>query len=86
MSNEEVHVAGRKPAVVELEEGKKYAFCMCGRSQDQPFCDGAHKGTSFTPHVFTASSSEKAWLCMCKHTSNVPHCDGTHKTLEKATE
>jgi CDGSH-type Zn-finger protein len=86
MSSEKVRVAGRKPVVVELEAGKKYAFCVCGSSQNQPFCDGSHKGTSFKPHLFTAETSEKHWLCMCKHTGNVPYCDGTHKTLEQAAE
>jgi CDGSH-type Zn-finger protein len=86
MSNEEAPVAGREPAAVQLEAGKKYAFCACGLSQDQPFCDGSHKGSPFKPHLFTAESSEKQWLCMCKRTKNVPYCDGTHKTLEPAAE
>ena len=86
MSNEEACVAGRKPAEVQLEAGKKYAFCACGLSLDQPFCDGSHKGSPFKPHLFTAESSEKQWLCMCKRTKNVPYCDGTHKTLEPAAE
>ena len=84
MSNEEVHIAGRSPAAIELEPGKKYAFCVCGRSQGQPFCDGSHKETPFTLHVFTAESSENKWFCMCKHTKNVPYCDSTHKTLVPA--
>jgi CDGSH-type Zn-finger protein len=84
MSNETPQVAGTSPKAVELEAGKKYAFCTCGRSEDQPFCDGSHKSTSFTPHVFTAEESGQAWLCMCKHTGNVPFCDGTHKTLDQA--
>ena len=86
MSDEKVHIAGRSPKAIELEPGKKYAFCVCGRSQDQPFCDGSHKGTSFKPHLFTAESSETQWLCMCKHTRNVPYCDGTHKALEQAED
>jgi len=86
MSDEKVHIAGRSPAAIELEPGKKYAFCVCGRSQEQPFCDGSHKGTSFKPHLFTVEGSETQWLCMCKHTRNVPYCDGTHKTLEQTEE
>ena len=84
MSNEEACVAGREPVVVELEAGKRYAFCSCGLSKDQPFCDGSHKGSPFKPHLFTAESSEKQWLCMCKRTGNVPFCDGTHNTLDQA--
>lgn len=84
MSNELPRVAGTSPKAVELEAGKQYAFCTCGRSNNQPFCDGSHKVTSFTPHVFTAEKSGEAWLCMCKRTGNVPFCDGTHKTLDQA--
>ena len=82
MSDETPHVAGTSPRAVELDAGKRYAFCTCGHSADQPFCDGSHQATSFKPHVFTAEKSGEAWLCMCKRTSNVPFCDGSHQTLE----
>ena len=81
MTNETPRIADTSPKAVELEEGKQYAFCTCGYSENQPFCDGSHKPTSFKPHVFTTEKSGQAWLCMCKHTANVPFCDGTHKTL-----
>ena len=82
MTDEKPQIAGTSPKAVELVEGKQYAFCTCGRSQNQPFCDGSHKVTSFTPHLFTAEKSGQAWLCMCKHTGNTPFCDGTHKKLD----
>jgi CDGSH-type Zn-finger protein len=82
MSQEVPRVAGRAPKAIELAAGKQYAFCTCGRSENQPLCDGSHKVTPFTPHVFRAEKSGEAWLCMCKHTGNVPFCDGTHKTLD----
>jgi len=82
MTDEKPQIADTSPKVVELVEGKQYAFCTCGRSENQPFCDGSHKGTSFAPHIFTAEKSGQAWLCMCKHTGNTPLCDGTHKKLE----
>ena len=47
-------IAGIKPIAVELKTGEKYYFCTCGRSNNQPFCDLSHKGTSFTPKAFTA--------------------------------
>jgi len=72
-------VADNKPSVVRLEKGKKYYFCVCGRSKKQPFCDGSHKSTSFTPKAFTADKNGDAYLCACKHSSNIPFCDGTHK-------
>ena len=81
MSDDQVHIAGNAPVEVQLEAGKKYAFCVCGRSESQPFCDGSHKGTPFMPHLFTAEQSETRWLCMCKHTRDQPYCDGTHKTV-----
>lgn len=80
--SEEPKIAGKQPVAVELEAGKQYAWCKCGESSNQPFCDGSHKGTSFTPHVFTAEKSVQAHLCMCKRTGNVPFCDGTHATLD----
>lgn len=76
-------IADNKPKAVELEKGKDYAFCMCGRSGDQPFCDGSHAGTGFKPKSFKAEKSEKAYLCQCKHTNNAPFCDGTHKQFDK---
>ena len=72
-------IAGNKPQKVSLDMDKKYFFCACGRSANQPFCDGSHKGTSITPRAFTAEKDGDAWLCMCKHTGNTPFCDGTHK-------
>lgn len=74
-------IAGRSPIKVQLEEGKNYAFCTCGLSENQPFCNGAHKGSSFTPFKFTAAATEEIWMCLCKRTGNAPRCDGTHKTL-----
>lgn len=35
-------IADNKPKNVMLEKGKEYAFCRCGRSSGQPFCDGSH--------------------------------------------
>jgi CDGSH-type Zn-finger protein len=70
-----------QPTVVRLEAGKTYAWCYCGLSKAQPFCDGSHKGTDVTPLVWKAEESKEAWLCQCKHTKMPPFCDGSHKTL-----
>lgn len=59
----------------------KYYYCTCGLSKNQPFCDGSHKGTSFTPMKFKAEKADN-WLCQCKRSKNLPYCDGTHKNLE----
>lgn len=72
-------IAANSPIPVELEKGKEYYFCRCGRSKNQPFCDGSHAGTDFEPLAFTAEASGEAWLCRCKHTGNAPYCDGTHQ-------
>lgn len=73
-------IAGRKPTQVTLEPGK-YHWCACGRSKNQPFCDGSHAGTGITPIAFEVEEKADAWLCMCKQTGNAPYCDGTHKSL-----
>jgi len=72
-----------KPMAVKMEKGETNAWCSCGESDDQPFCDGAHVGSDFMPEVFDAETTGEAWLCMCKHTGKPPYCDGTHATLTK---
>ena len=81
---DEAIVAQAGPYQVELTEGKPYFFCRCGRSQTQPFCDGSHKGTQFTPVEWKAGTAEQAWFCACKRTGNRPLCDGSHKRLTTA--
>lgn len=79
-------VAGNKPKAVELKKGEDYFWCTCGRSKNQPFCDGSHRGTDFTPKKFTAEEDGEAYLCQCKATGNSPFCDGTHRGLEVGAE
>ncbi|MBP9653496.1 MAG: CDGSH iron-sulfur domain-containing protein [Burkholderiales bacterium] len=71
----------KAPYPVDVEAGQKYWWCACGRSKNQPFCDGSHKGTPFLPVEFVAEKSEKVWFCGCKHTAAAPLCDGTHRKL-----
>lgn len=70
------------PYVVEVKEGENYFWCACGLSSKQPFCDGSHKTTEFTPTKFTAESDGKIAFCGCRQTGNSPRCDGTHKSLD----
>jgi len=74
-------VAQSSPYAVDVEEGKKYAWCSCGKSQKQPFCDGTHKDTDFSPLVTTAEKTETVYFCGCKHTKAAPFCDGSHSKL-----
>ncbi|MFT6942506.1 MAG: glutamate synthase domain-containing protein 2/CDGSH-type Zn-finger protein [Nitriliruptoraceae bacterium] len=74
-------VAALSPTGVEVEAGKTYHWCQCGRSQNQPFCDGSHAGTGMTPLAFTAEATETAYLCRCKASGNKPFCDGSHAKL-----
>ncbi|HEY8938110.1 MAG TPA: CDGSH iron-sulfur domain-containing protein [Cyclobacteriaceae bacterium] len=74
--------AGTQPVEIELEAGKTYSWCQCGRSKNQPFCDDvSHLGTGILPKVFKVSAARKVWLCMCKQTKTVPYCDGSHRNL-----
>lgn len=73
-------VAAKCPNVLELEPGT-YHWCACGRSKDGTFCDGSHKGTTFTPKKFEITEKQQVALCQCKQTKNPPFCDGTHSTL-----
>ncbi|HSR56371.1 MAG TPA: glutamate synthase-related protein [Alphaproteobacteria bacterium] len=78
--------ADNKPVSVNLEKGKKYYWCACGRSKTQPFCDGSHRGTGITPLGFTAEEDGEAVMCQCKGTRNRPYCDGSHTNYTKGEE
>ena len=73
-------ITQKAPYIEELEPGT-YWWCACGKSQNQPFCDGSHKDTEFTPVKLEITEKTKVYLCGCKHSSNKPFCDGKHKTL-----
>ena len=74
-------VADTVPMQVELEAGKKYAWCTCGLSSKQPYCDGSHKETDFSPLIYEAKETGTKWLCMCKNTKKAPFCDGSHSDV-----
>ena len=63
---------------VEVEAGKSYYWCSCGKSSKQPFCDGSHKGSEFNPVAYKAEATKKMFFCACKQTNNQPFCDGSH--------
>ena len=70
----------KSPIVKEMNAGT-YFWCACGKSTNQPYCDGSHNGTLFTPVRVTIEAQKKVAWCTCKHTENQPFCDGSHKNL-----
>lgn len=70
--------ASDTPFAVDVEAGKKYFWCACGLSATQPFCDGSHKGSEFSPMKYEATESTTVFFCGCKSTLNPPMCDGSH--------
>ncbi len=81
MDTKKPTIADTCPKQVTLEAGKKYAFCTCGLSASQPFCDGQHSKSGFVPLIFEVEETRTAYLCQCKQTQNAPYCDGTHDQL-----
>lgn len=75
-------VAALSPKGVEVEKGETYYWCRCGRSKDQPFCDGSHEGTGITPVKVQVDKDEEVYFCRCKATGDQPLCDGTHAKLD----
>jgi CDGSH-type Zn-finger protein len=77
----EAVIAQKGPYGTEVEAGKTYFCCRCGRRSKQPFCDGSHKDTGFTPVKYEAERSKTVFFCGCKQSGNQPLCDGTHNSL-----
>ncbi|MDD5175547.1 MAG: CDGSH iron-sulfur domain-containing protein [Sterolibacterium sp.] len=75
-------IAAKSPFAVEVEKGEEYYWCSCGLSKSQPFCDGNHKGSEFTPTKFFAEESKTVYFCGCKQSKNGALCDGSHKGLK----
>ena len=70
--------ASDTPFACDVEAGKTYYWCACGKSAKQPFCDGSHKDSDFTPVAYTANESKTVYFCGCKATGLEPLCDGSH--------
>ncbi|TDQ82399.1 iron-binding CDGSH zinc finger protein [Dongia mobilis] len=77
----EPQIAQKAPFKVEVEAGKTYFWCACGRSSKQPFCDGSHQGTGLSPVKFQAGDAKTVFFCGCKNSAKQPLCDGTHNRL-----
>lgn len=74
-------IAQKAPYPVDVNAGKTYFWCTCGRSSKQPFCDGSHKDTGFSPMKYEADADKKLFFCGCKATDKAPLCDGSHNKL-----
>ncbi|MEB3321746.1 MAG: glutamate synthase-related protein, partial [Synechococcaceae cyanobacterium] len=74
-------VASGTPVSVDLQSDREYLYCICGRSDDQPFCDGSHRGTDLEPLPFQVDEDGPALLCRCKQTADPPFCDGSHTAV-----
>jgi CDGSH-type Zn-finger protein len=74
-------IASKTPFATQVEAGKTYYWCSCGRSKKQPFCDGSHQGSEFTPVAYVASATTQVWFCGCKKSGKAPLCDGSHQKL-----
>jgi CDGSH-type Zn-finger protein len=80
-SDKQPAIAQKAPFAVEVEAGKSYWWCSCGKSATQPFCDGSHKGSAFSPVEHNAKEAGTVYFCGCKHSTKGALCDGTHKKL-----
>lgn len=74
-------IAQKAPYPVEVEAGKSYWWCSCGKSANQPFCDASYKGSDFVPVKYEATESKTVYFCGCKHSGNGALCDGAHQKL-----
>jgi CDGSH iron-sulfur domain-containing protein 3 len=74
-------IAQKGPYVLKMEPGS-YWWCACGKSGKQPFCDGSHKGSTFTPVKTEIKESQQVAWCGCKHSNKKPFCDGSHAKLK----
>jgi len=73
-------IAQKSPYVMEMKAGK-YAFCTCGESSKQPFCDGTHSSGDFRPEIVVLNEDRKVAWCGCKHSDKGGFCDGTHSKI-----
>ena len=79
--SEKPEIARKSPVKINLKNDENYEWCSCGKSANQPWCNGSHKETYFKPLIFSSDEIKNIVICMCKHTQNPPYCDGSHVNL-----
>lgn len=77
----EKKISKNEPYPIEVQAGNTYAWCSCGLSKTQPFCDESHQLTDCMPFEFTATENKVIYFCGCKQTASPPLCDGCHRSL-----
>jgi CDGSH-type Zn-finger protein len=71
----------QKTPIVEIAQPGTYWWCTCGKSKSQPFCDGSHSGTAFSPEEVVIEKERNVAWCACKHSQCGAFCDGSHSSL-----
>lgn len=79
-------VARKAPYVIDVEPGRRYLWCACGLSANQPFCDGSHRETAIEPIAYEAGERGRIFFCGCKRSSQGATCDGTHMKLHRTED
>jgi sterol desaturase/sphingolipid hydroxylase (fatty acid hydroxylase superfamily)/CDGSH-type Zn-finger protein len=78
--------ATEEPVAVSLDKDEQFLWCRCGKSRNQPFCDGTHHGSKSKPLLCAAKRTGKARICNCKKTRTAPFCDNSHLAASKEKE
>ena len=63
MSSDDRPIPQRMPIVGVCEAGE-YSWCACGRSANQPYCDGSHKNSGYLPMRVVVKSGFRAVACL----------------------
>lgn len=70
----------KQPYVIQESAGTKF-YCVCGLSDNQPYCDGSHKGTGCAPMKVEIEADRRCAYCGCRQSKELPFCDGSHSYL-----
>ena len=72
------------PYIIKEEAGVRF-YCMCGLSEEAPYCDGSHngKGTGKTPYIVKYAQEKTVKICGCGQSNTLPYCDGAHNTTKE---
>lgn len=84
LPNERPEIPRRGVYLTRLKQGEEILWCACGRSTEEPFCDGESCGR-FKPVRYTPTRQQSVYsLCGCKYTKKPPFCDASHIDIGKS--